>query len=52
MFLPRKTEFMRTGLLSTDQKVSGSNPLGRVFRRLDQIAYGKTPKRENVRDLF
>jgi hypothetical protein len=28
----RKTEFTRAGLLTTDQKVSGSNPLGRAFR--------------------
>ena len=31
MFLPRKTEFTGTGLLTTDQKVSGSNPLGRAI---------------------
>ena len=32
--------------LTTDQKVSGSNPLGRAYRRLDQIAYGNTKARK------
>jgi len=44
-------EFARAGLLTTDQKVSGSNPLGRPLFGSRKMADGKI-NRENARDLF